>query len=280
MFTTINVNPIIGFNGKVVNLIATLYDMNKNTLNNKIIEFSINGISLGSVTTNTSGIANLPYTITQATGIYTIFAEFFGDSNYVPNNHINQLEVDNTIPTGSATVPGGLYNTSKTVVINKNEPGTIYYTLNGVKPTTSNTKYTVPLVINTSKLLKYFIVDLAGNQSPTYTVTYTIDKVAPKVSSSSPVNLQRGVTRGGTLVIRFNEKIKASIYWNKITIKNLRTNKYVSITKMIKDNTLYIKTSQTRRGNSWYQISIPRYAIRDYAGNKLWVPYTFRFKTY
>lgn len=185
---------------------------------------------------------------------------------------------DKTSPTAYATPTGGLYNTSKTVILKMSELGTIYYTLNGTTPTTSSKKYTTPLVITASTILKFFAKDLAGNLSPIYTQKYTIDKIAPKVSSTTPTNLKTGVSRTATITIKFNENIKASTYFSAIKIKNLSTGKYETITKTVSGNILYIKTSK-RTANTWYQVTIPAKAIKDYASNNLQAAYTFKFKT-
>ena len=86
--------------------------------------------------------------------------------------------------TASATPLGGYYNTSKTVSLKMNKPGNIYYTTNGTTPTTSSPKYTAPILINVTTVLKYMSVDLTNNKSPIYTQTYIIDKVAPTANAT------------------------------------------------------------------------------------------------
>lgn len=187
---------------------------------------------------------------------------------------------DTKKPTAYATVKGGYYNKAKTVSLKISKAGNIYYTLNGKTPTTSSTKYTKALVISTSKTLKFFARDLAGNKSPIYTQKYTIDKTPPKVSSTSPKNSKIGVSRTATITIKFSEKIKNSTNWNYITVKNLKTGKTFKIkSKTIKNNLLYIKNSSAKSSSTWYQVTIPPKAIRDYAGNNLAKKYTFRFRT-
>ena len=107
------------------------------------------------------------------------------------------------------------------------------------------------------------------------------DSIPPKVSSTAPSNQKTRVSKTATIVIKFNEYIKASTYINKITVKNLRTGKITTITKTLNthSNTLYIKNTKTRTANTWYQVTIPRAAIKDYAGNNLQATYTFKFKT-
>jgi hypothetical protein len=198
-------------------------------------------------------------------------------------NGLNQAYTDTfTIvtlpPTVTANIKGGYYNTTKTVTLTKNEPLTIYYTTNGATPTMSSAQYTVPIVISTSKTLKYFAKDLAGNFSPVYTQTYIIDKVAPTVLSTTPTNLRTGISRTSTIIIKFREKIGKSLFFNYITIKNLTTNRYVAVSKGVSLNALTLRTS-TRSANTWYQVTIPKAAMKDYAGNNLLANYTFRFKT-
>ena len=106
-----------------------------------------------------------------------------------------------------------------------------------------------------------------------------IDNIAPKVSSTTPTNLKTAVRRISTIAIKFSEKIKYGIYSNRITIKNLKTNKYVTIKKAISGNILYLKTSTTRSKYTWYQVTIPKAAIKDYTGNNLSATYKFKFKT-
>jgi hypothetical protein len=70
---------------------------------------------------------------------------------------------------------------------------------------------------------------------------------------------------------------KTSTYFNKITIKN-SAGKILKLTKTIKGNTLSIKTTK-RSTNTWYTVTIPRAAIKDYTSNNLTTTYTFKFKT-
>jgi adhesin HecA-like repeat protein len=101
----------------------------------------------------------------------------------------------------------------------------------------------------------------------------------PTVTSTTPNNLKTGVSRTSPIYIKFSENIKASTYFNNITIKNLTTGKTVSISKSISGTTLNIKTTSTRTANTWYQVTIPAKAIKDNAGNNLLATYTFKFKT-
>jgi hypothetical protein len=106
-----------------------------------------------------------------------------------------------------------------------------------------------------------------------------IDTITPKVLLTNPTNWKTGFSKTATITIKFSEYLKTSTYYNHITIKNLNTGKYVTITKSISRNTIYLKMVLTRFAYNWYQITIPKDAIKDYAGNNLSATYTFRFKT-
>ena len=157
-----------------------------------------------------------------------------------------------------------------------NEAGYIYYSLNGGNP---STLYTSPIYISSTCNLKYCAVDMANNPSTaTYSKMYTIDKIAPKVSKTSPTNGKTRLSRTSYIYIKFSENFKNSTYWSKIRVKNLKTGKYLSIRKYLSGNLLKIKTSK-RSAKRWYQVIIPSAAIKDYAGNNLKTTYTFKFKT-
>ena len=100
-----------------------------------------------------------------------------------------------------------------------------------------------------------------------------------KVTSTYPKNGALGCSRTATIYLKFSQNIKASTYWSKIYVKNLKTGKIVAISKSISGNTLYIKMSSKRYAYYWYQVYIPAYAVKDYAGHKLAARYTFKFKT-
>ena len=100
-----------------------------------------------------------------------------------------------------------------------------------------------------------------------------------KVTSTYPKNGALGCSRTATIYLKFSQNIKASTYWSKIYVKNLKTGRIVSISKWISGNTLYIKTSLKRYSYNWYQVYIPAYAVKDYTDHKIAGRYTFKFKT-
>jgi methionine-rich copper-binding protein CopC len=220
----------------------------------------------GTVLINKEGITNLEFYAVDAAGNPSIHTKY-------------SYTIDKKIPTASANLKNGSYNTSKTVTLSISESGTIYYTKNGITPTKASTKYTGPISITSTTTLKFIAVDKAGNKSPVYTQKYIIDKTAPKVSSTNPKNGATGFSRTATISIKFQENINSSVNWSKIYVKNLKNGKLVSISKSISKNGLYIKMGSTRYAYTWYQVYIPKAAIKDDAGNKLTAGYTFKFET-
>ena len=265
-----------GLKGSTTNLSATLTYSNNKTLVGQQVKFYVNGVYVGTATTNTNGVATLSYKLSLNAGNYNILSQFTGTSQYATCNATSTLKITNP-PTANVSTSGGLYNTNKVVTITMNVPGNIYYTLNGTTPTTSSAKYTKPLTISATTVLKYLAVDLTGNKSPVYTQTYTIDKIPPKVLSTSPKNLAQNISRTAAITLKFSENIKTSTNWSKIYVKDLNTGKIITISKIISGNTLTIKTG-TKSANHWYQIYLPAAVVKDNAGNNNIIT-TFKYKT-
>ena len=100
----------------------------------------------------------------------------------------NRLEVqqpDLVAPTTTASPSGGLYNVNKTVTLTCDDGSggsgcdKIYYTTNGITPTTSSPVYSSPINITTTTTLKFFAMDRNNNSETVRSQTYTIDKTAP-----------------------------------------------------------------------------------------------------
>lgn len=74
--------------GSIVTLTATL---KRNTdyklLANETVDFFVDGVSVGTGTTDVNGVATLSYTVTQAVGIYALKVAFGGDVNYLASSY-------------------------------------------------------------------------------------------------------------------------------------------------------------------------------------------------
>ena len=109
-----------------------------------------------------------------------------GGSNYtfpMGTNTFNAGKITTGDPNGntatvlkvSASVTGGTYNSAQTVKLTASDSSaTIYYTLDGSKPTTSSEKYKEAITISETTTLKAIAVDSQGNTSAINTQKYII----------------------------------------------------------------------------------------------------------
>ena len=133
---------------------------------------------------------------------------------------------------------------------------------------------------NNKILPNYVVVNyIAGVDSKGVIISNSKDKVAPKVSSTSPVNNSIGVSLTSPITIKFTENITSGINYNNIYVKNLNTTNIVHITKTISGNILTIKQTNNRLLNNIYQVNIQSGSIKDKSGNNLAATYTFKFST-
>jgi parallel beta-helix repeat protein len=237
------------------------------------VQFSTN---LGKIKTTivqvNQGQASTIYEAGSNAGIATVNVKW---GNYIKGTSVT---IDNNPPIVTAKPGGGLYKGNQIVTLTMNEPGTIYYTTDSSWPTQSSKKYSGPITISANTTLRYFAIDNLGYKSLTYTQTYKIDKIPPKVTITSPTNLSTGVSRFLNITVKFSENIFSSTGWAYIKVKNLSTGQYMNVTKIISGNILTIKTG-TRSPKTWYQVIIPQGAVTDQARNKLVTQYAFKFKT-
>ncbi|NSW83806.1 MAG: chitobiase/beta-hexosaminidase C-terminal domain-containing protein [Syntrophothermus sp.] len=118
-----------------------------------------------------------PFTVTNE-GSTTVYYRSIDKAGNLEATKEVAIQIDKTPPSVSADVPGGSYSSPRTVTLTASDDVSgvegIYYTLDNTTPTTSSPKYTGPIDIPASSVLKFMAVDNAGNQSPVSTETYVI----------------------------------------------------------------------------------------------------------
>jgi PKD repeat protein len=97
--TNMTVNPISGYYGDLVDLTATLTDnLHSVPIEGRTVNFFVNNIQIGSALTDLSGVATVSnYIISQNAGIYSILAQFEGDTGFSPSENSSSFMV-NYIP--------------------------------------------------------------------------------------------------------------------------------------------------------------------------------------
>jgi uncharacterized repeat protein (TIGR01451 family) len=299
--TTIIVNPANGIKGKIIDLIATLTDNQNTPLEGKTIQFSVNGVVIGTAITNAQGIAKYSYTITQTPEKYTILAKFLEDTTYSESSNTNILTVFENIPpviTGinptSNTVKVAL---NKVIQINFNEaikfgsnPWIELYMV-GTKtavPFTSTILGNVLTITPKSNLAsgtQYSVIihsnsvtDMVGNGLAAPYASKFTTTTPPVVKLTSPANKALNIALNKVIQINFNQTIKLGTNsWIELITSN-GTKK--SFKKAISGSSLYLTpTSKLAKGTN-YTVIIHSGAVTDSTGTaKLAKPYIIKFTT-
>jgi hypothetical protein len=117
--------------------------------------------------------------------------------------------IDTTAPTVTVSPLAGTYTSSQNVTLSTNESAIIYYTLDESSPTTASTVYSSPISISTTKTLKYFAKDTAGNSSAVQTAVFTIN-----IDTTAPIlTITAGGTFTGTKSVTMAVNETATIYY-------------------------------------------------------------------
>jgi hypothetical protein len=116
-----------------------------------------------------------------------------GVSNITGTSNVGQITIlpDTTSPITRASRSSGIYNAVFTVTLSvdpsdqSGDLNRIHYTTDGTTPDLSSPYYTAPISIpaNTTTILKFFGVDNTGNTENVQLRTYTVDTIAPAISS-------------------------------------------------------------------------------------------------
>ncbi len=291
--TQILVDAINALNGDLVNLTANLTDsLHGVPVIGRNVTFSVNGTVVGSAFTDGSGIAVLPYTVTQPSGFYPILAEFLGDAAYAPNSNLNALNV-NIAPTSLVInpvsgFPGNIVNlTANLTDTNRTLPvvgRTVSFSVNGNVVGTAVTDfsgiatyaYTITQGVGNYPISAQFAGDNTyglsnGNNS------LTVNSPFINVTSFSP--LPNAVVALNTpVVIKFSENITAGAGYDLIYIINVFTGVVSPITKSISGDTLTITPSGMAYGTLYF-VYVPTNGVTTLDGKNLSAPFSYQFQT-
>lgn len=136
----------------------------------------------GSTPTTSSNKYTKPLSINETTTLKAFAKDATGNvsaTQIITYTLESTPPADNTAPVLTIVPVGGNYTNTQTITMSVNETADIFYTLDGTEPTTSSSKYTGAITISSTKTLKAFAKDTAGNVSPVGSQTYTITTTAP-----------------------------------------------------------------------------------------------------
>ncbi|NMO15010.1 chitobiase/beta-hexosaminidase C-terminal domain-containing protein [Pyxidicoccus fallax] len=144
----------------------------------------------GSTPTTSSTRYREPFTLTAATTVRFFSVDAAGNSEAAKSEaYAFANATDTQPPTTTASLPGGAYNSPRSVTLTCADGGgsgcaATHYTLDGSVPTQASPRYSAPLTIAATTTLRFFSVDVAGNLEGARQERYVLDTVAPTVSAS------------------------------------------------------------------------------------------------
>jgi hypothetical protein len=141
------------------------------------MKFSNNGTTYSTAEAYASTKA---WTLSTGNGVKTVYVKFRDTGGNWSAAYSDTILLDTTDPTTTATPLGGTYTGAQSVMLSCNDGSgsgcdKIYYTTNGIPPSTSSPIYSSPIDIVQTTTLKFFATDLAGNSEAVKTQTYIIN---------------------------------------------------------------------------------------------------------
>ena len=134
--------------------------------------FSIDEATVATVALNSKGWASYTTTVPLAMGSHAILASYQGSATYsASGGNITQT----IVPLSPTITPaGGVYPAAQLVSIaDTTSSAVLYYTLDGTTPTSSSTKYTAPILVNTDETIKTIAI-LPSASSAVSAASYTL----------------------------------------------------------------------------------------------------------
>jgi hypothetical protein len=143
----------------------------------------------GSAASSYSSTYSSPISVTSSETIEAVATA----GGYVNSAPVSATYVLNLPPAATPTfnVPGGTYQTAQTVSLSDATAGaTIYYTRNGITPTTSSTVYSGSITVSASEVIEAIAAANGYSASAVASAAYTINLPPPTFSfGSSPSSL-------------------------------------------------------------------------------------------
>jgi hypothetical protein len=139
------------------------------------------------------------WNISALEGIFYLYAVIADEISSETVYADSRIVIDRTSPSVGAAPAGGSYTQPLTIALAADEPASIYYTLDGSKPTLGATLYQAAIALSQATTLKFMAVDAAGNQSATVTENYFFGTDSLDVS----VSTSKGRPLGGLRVYAY-----------------------------------------------------------------------------
>lgn len=217
-----------------LNPVGGLYNTTKSvTLNvtdnldpNPIIYYTINGTNPTTSSTKYVG----PINITTTTTLKFIAVDFAGNTCPI---QVATYTIDTIAPTVTASLANGTYTTYQkvtlTVTDNLDKNPVIYYTLDGTTPTTSSTRYTVPInIVKNNTTLKFMATDAAGNKAQVQTRTYKINLPVININTGKVYSTIKNAINDSLTINSHTLEIKSGTYKENIVINKKLTLRPIS----------------------------------------------------
>lgn len=168
-------------------------------------------------------------------------------------------------------------------IIVKNSSGTVITTQKTISGNTltinpnnnlkGNTKYTVTIPAGAVK------DSVGASLVSQYIFSFTTGaNTAPTVKSTTPINLATNILNYKDIYVKFSEEIFSGTNYGSITVKNA-SGTAISITKLIRGDTLLIHPNSFLSDNTKYTVTIPSGSIKDNESLGLASGKTFSFTT-